>query len=119
MLDRKYYCGIDIVVSTISDFINRVAGCTELPKMNRVLIIPSYLMITVTSSNWRRGWTRKEVKEVRAEVCEIEKEVVELFSSLCNSGIFKIRLHLLDHLAKIVIRFGRHVNSRYRCFRAV
>lgn len=44
---------------------------------------------------------------ISAEVREFKKDVVELFSSICGSGVYTMKFHFLDHFVKIVKQFGK------------
>lgn len=57
MFDGSDYCAVDIVISFLCGFIDRVTGLTKRPKFNIVHAIYSSLISRVVSGNCKRRWT--------------------------------------------------------------
>lgn len=45
------------------------------------------------------------MKAIGAEVCLFIREILELLSSVCMSGVFTMNFNLLDHLVQFLRRF--------------
>lgn len=78
---------------------------TTFSKMARVHAIYISMMCRVISSDWKQGWTNKEMKAFSAQVCEF-KYVVMKFFSVCTSIVYTMNFHFLDHLVEDLKRFG-------------
>lgn len=87
-------------------FIDRMTSYTGLPKFIPDHAMHISMMGKATSSNCRRGWKRKELIRPGFKVCEFIKEVVELFSPVCNSGVYKKMFYLLSQLAEDIRKSG-------------
>lgn len=86
------------------------------------------LIITATSSNWRRGWTSRLSMAFDTEVCKFRTGVVGRFFSVCISEVYVMKLHSLAHIVKdtrrvedksvldssIHERFNIHITRGYR-----
>lgn len=43
---------------------------------------------------------------LRKEVCVFKNTYVNTFSPVCTFGLFTVKLHLFDHLTKIILKSG-------------
>lgn len=80
-LKVKSYRAIDVTLSLMCGFINRMIGYTTLPRMARVYAMYRLSMSQILSSTWSRKWAREELNSICAELREFEKEVEKLSSS--------------------------------------
>lgn len=56
--------------------------------------------------NWMREWSNKKLKKCKPTLCEFCKEVMLLFSFLCTTEVYKIKLHLLHLLVSEMRRIA-------------
>lgn len=90
--------------SIMRTYIDRTARFQNDPNITGVYRIYSHIMSKVVSQSSSRGRSVAELKTLCEDVSSFKHIVVIIFSPVCTSGRFKLKLHLLDLSIKDISR---------------
>ena len=105
MLEAKNYQNMDMIFPFIAAFIDRATGLEDTAMLTHVHATYSLLMNTL-SGKQNGSFTDPEIEEIDEMVKNFKRDVVTLFEPHCDSGLFTLKFHLLDHLCTDLRCFG-------------
>lgn len=86
-------------------FIARLTVFIHSPKIDRAHMVYSSLMSRAMSGSWREIRTSIRTALFKAELCDIKQRSWK-YVSVCRSGVYKIKFHLLDSLMEDIKRLA-------------
>lgn len=98
MLKEKNYCTVHKSFLILFVFIDRMIGYLQFSNMTRVYALYSsmtskFYLCQVIGDEAKHAKNRRRLERKYVSL----KEFVKLFSSLCTSGVYRVKFHLLDH----------------------
>lgn len=105
-LQGKAYRTLDMVLSIIEAYIDRVTGFRNDTSMTCVNRMYSDIVFKVLSQSYSRGWSVTQFEKLRKEVFAFKHKAVNTFLLVCASGLFTLKFYILNRLIKEISRFG-------------
>lgn len=106
ILEVKFIHSIDIVLPATSEAVDKVTGYTKDGGLTKVNSLYSEL---VGEKHGRRKSILGKLNECMAWLkqgaAELKERIVCVFENFCESGLFRIIFHILDHILENLDRF--------------
>lgn len=106
MLEGRDYKGLDKVFPFVAAFIDRCTGHERTAPMTRVHTMYSEIVNEVTGDGEYKIRSEEELVKLEERVKEFKRELVERFDDHCESGLYTLKFHLLDHMVEDIRKFG-------------
>ena len=106
MLEGNDLKCVDMVFPFVTAFVDRVLCMENEGSLTRISSTYSDIMVSVLFDQPRLGWTPEEMAKLSTTVQEWKKLVVEFFGAYCETGLFTLKFHMLDHMVTDIRKFG-------------
>lgn len=87
-------------------FTNICTGWVEKTPLTKVHVLYPDLMLTMTKDDVSEGWNENKLIELQYKIEEFQSLLVRTFGEHCNSGLYILKFHLLDHVVEDLRLFG-------------
>lgn len=106
ILEGRDYKAIYKVFPFVAAFIDRCSEKQKTAPLKGKHAMYGLIVIEVTGDGERATRDVQELSNIEEKVRAFKKDVVDGLHDHCNSGLYTLKFHLLDHLGENMRRFG-------------
>lgn len=106
MLEWKDYVALDLVFKFVAGFIDRATGHIDEAPMTKVHTMYSDLARRLGEYRGNGESSSQRLTGLGEEIQHFKELVKAMFEEHCGSGLYMLKLHLLDHVVEVLERYG-------------
>lgn len=106
MTEGRNYYAVDTVFPLVAVFTAKSLSSVKKCYLTGVNVLYSETAYRVLLAQRGAEWGEGELVRFQPETGNFKAVVEKTFSSQCSFGLLKLRFHSLDHLVKVLEKFG-------------